>query len=612
MNADFTPELGNYTDLKPFRYWCQKVLPAVYDDSLSYYELLCKVVDYLNKTMEDVGTLHEDVEELHSAYVGLQNYVNNYFDNLDVQEEINNKLDKMAIDGSLSTLIQPLFNMYKTDIDSEVNTQNEKINVLENRMNTFSSLPIGSTTGDAELIDIRVPASGFNNNTPYATAGESVRGQVNTLHSVIKDFNNTDILKYNDKLPYGDTTSDYVWIYSDIIIPIGNYITVTVNKKEFYHKIDVLVLRKDNLEVIFKQRDTSALNEVIFNCGAYPFETLIGISYIPSAVLTGAGQTIKRSTNVDAKIGDKLILTEWSSNILAFSISINYKNISDNIIKDVSILNTKLNNFYTVNQNGRGDYVKINDCVQNCPQGSTILVYPGVYEETIEAFYKEIHLIGLDKNNTIIVSKDGRYEYPALNCSCGSFSNITFLAKYEKGTSNEIPLGTAPGAYAVHCENGNGSDFASGKKLSFYNCLMISDFFSAFGCGCISDWSLELNNCQLIINQPENRSQYINAGSLGALFIHDPASGNTGVSNVKIKNCTFENKQLKNTMCIYDTNRNGNSVNFELINNVLYSHIAKFGESIWWRGIDTPFAGNLHLMGISYGNSERELNSSTY
>ena len=103
--ADFTPEMGNYKTLQPFRYWCQKVLPLVYDDSLSYYELLCKVVDYLNKTMEDVETLHGDVNNLHTAYEELQNYVNDYFSTLDVQEEINNKLDNMANDGTLSALV---------------------------------------------------------------------------------------------------------------------------------------------------------------------------------------------------------------------------------------------------------------------------------------------------------------------------------------------------------------------------------------------------------------------------------------------------------------------------------------------------------------------------
>ena len=107
MSANYTPNLGEYTELKPFRYWCQKVLPLVYDDSLSYYELLCKVLDYLNKTMHDVDTLHGDVLKLHAAYEKLQGYVNNYFDNLDVQEEINNKLDKMASDGSLLAIIRP-------------------------------------------------------------------------------------------------------------------------------------------------------------------------------------------------------------------------------------------------------------------------------------------------------------------------------------------------------------------------------------------------------------------------------------------------------------------------------------------------------------------------
>lgn len=51
----FTPELGSWRYPQRFRFWCQKVLPLVYDDSLSYYEVLCKVVNYLNKTREDLA-----------------------------------------------------------------------------------------------------------------------------------------------------------------------------------------------------------------------------------------------------------------------------------------------------------------------------------------------------------------------------------------------------------------------------------------------------------------------------------------------------------------------------------------------------------------------------
>ena len=107
MNADYTPNMGEYTELRPFRFWCQKVLPLVYDDSLSYMELLCKVVDYLNKTMHDVDTLHTDVVQLHAAYVQLQQYVNTYFENLDIQTEIDKKLDEMAESGALLNIIKP-------------------------------------------------------------------------------------------------------------------------------------------------------------------------------------------------------------------------------------------------------------------------------------------------------------------------------------------------------------------------------------------------------------------------------------------------------------------------------------------------------------------------
>lgn len=45
----------------PFRYWCYKILPLVYDDSLSYYELLCKVCAKLNEVIKMVNASTENV-----------------------------------------------------------------------------------------------------------------------------------------------------------------------------------------------------------------------------------------------------------------------------------------------------------------------------------------------------------------------------------------------------------------------------------------------------------------------------------------------------------------------------------------------------------------------
>lgn len=50
--------------IKDLRFWVQKVLPLVYDDSLSYYELLCKVVDKLNEIIKTINVSDDNVEEI--------------------------------------------------------------------------------------------------------------------------------------------------------------------------------------------------------------------------------------------------------------------------------------------------------------------------------------------------------------------------------------------------------------------------------------------------------------------------------------------------------------------------------------------------------------------
>ena len=107
-HADFTPTLAGYSGITPFRFWCQTALPLTYDDSLSYYELLNKVVNYLNHTIEDLTNVENNTSELAEAYEKLQDYVNDYFDDIDIEAELRNVLDGMAEDGTLDALLDPL------------------------------------------------------------------------------------------------------------------------------------------------------------------------------------------------------------------------------------------------------------------------------------------------------------------------------------------------------------------------------------------------------------------------------------------------------------------------------------------------------------------------
>ena len=63
---------------KHFNFWCQKVLPLVYDESLSYYEVLCKVVDYLNKMLDDVNGVVTEYEELRKELAEIKKWIDNF------------------------------------------------------------------------------------------------------------------------------------------------------------------------------------------------------------------------------------------------------------------------------------------------------------------------------------------------------------------------------------------------------------------------------------------------------------------------------------------------------------------------------------------------------
>lgn len=100
---------------KNFREWCNHtipVLPQVYGDELSYYELLNKVIERCN----EIGiTINELID-----------YVNHYFDSLDVQNMINKKLDEMAQDGTLADLINnKIFNDLNKKISDVAYSANE-------------------------------------------------------------------------------------------------------------------------------------------------------------------------------------------------------------------------------------------------------------------------------------------------------------------------------------------------------------------------------------------------------------------------------------------------------------------------------------------------------
>ena len=83
--------------LPPFKFFALQNFPFIEEDfdTLKNYELMCKIVEYIKKNI--VPVVDEHSEQIDNLL--------NWFDNLDVQEEIDNKLDEMAESGELADII---------------------------------------------------------------------------------------------------------------------------------------------------------------------------------------------------------------------------------------------------------------------------------------------------------------------------------------------------------------------------------------------------------------------------------------------------------------------------------------------------------------------------
>ena len=102
-----------YKNLTPFKWFVLENFPFIEADfdALTEWQLFCKLGKEMNKIINSENTLGTQMENVTNAFIELQNYVNNYFDNLDVQEEINNKLNQMTEDGTLQTIIESYINL---------------------------------------------------------------------------------------------------------------------------------------------------------------------------------------------------------------------------------------------------------------------------------------------------------------------------------------------------------------------------------------------------------------------------------------------------------------------------------------------------------------------
>lgn len=174
------------------------VFPTAFTDAMTYYECLAYLVKYLEDTV--VPAVNENAEALQE----LQDYVVHYFDNLDVQEEINNKLDEMAEDGSLTALIKGYVDPFIEAQNVIIEAQGETIaghTTAINSLNGDLALETANRTdADAQLqteISTIVASAG----TAGESSSEIVQARTNTANITFPSL--------DDRIDYIENTTPF-------------------------------------------------------------------------------------------------------------------------------------------------------------------------------------------------------------------------------------------------------------------------------------------------------------------------------------------------------------------------------------------------------------------
>lgn len=198
--ADFDPILKKYDGIPYLRFWCQKVLPAVYDQSLSYYEVLCKLAAFLNKMLEELEKMQDNIDALHKAYKDLQDWVNaeiarfeahmeQHFD--DLTKELWNKFEQYKNDTN--TTLQQWFNEYATNT---TNNLNKKFEDFVTNANTRIDQMFNTYTTNTNN-DFNTWKTDFTNQ--YNQWKADVDGQITNINSNIRSLT-TRVQALEDKI----------------------------------------------------------------------------------------------------------------------------------------------------------------------------------------------------------------------------------------------------------------------------------------------------------------------------------------------------------------------------------------------------------------------------
>lgn len=288
--------------IKPlFPIWCQKILPLVYDESLSYYENLCRFSAKLSEIIKSQNNLQDEFYQLK--------------DWIDTQLETYSKeqLEEWLDDGTLENLFKNIFSLYN-NVQDMIND----INIKENNLCvTLGYYEVNDKGFNTWYVSKSQPASGYyvqlsnglyairnntgnNNIMQFGVKADLEEPQQSLIQKAIDD---SEVLYFNEGVYFVNLATPYSLNCHDNLNIIGN--NTTIKGIGSYDNSFYTVLAVANKNVTIKNIKIDGAKELV---------TVVGEHGMGSTI-TGENVLFE---NVEFQncFGDGAIIDKQSKNII--------------------------------------------------------------------------------------------------------------------------------------------------------------------------------------------------------------------------------------------------------------------------------------------------------
>lgn len=187
----------DFTKVPNIHYWTQRVLPCVFDESLSYVEKINKLEEEINKLIEDYNTFGQAVTNEINTFEG------------ETTNQINTFIQQIANE----------INTFKSDITNQLNTFETTIT---NRQNAFETRILELTQEFETTINNDIATFKQTMTTQQEQFENRVNSNINTMQEVVNEIPNTVTTQVN--------AITQPWLVANVPAMVESSVANNVNK----------------------------------------------------------------------------------------------------------------------------------------------------------------------------------------------------------------------------------------------------------------------------------------------------------------------------------------------------------------------------------------------